>query len=142
MIHLCLKQPRNRRCSFDRDQGHDRSHLWRVDLIWRSEAVVLSSRPLYPLPPFPMADKAATNKPVKTFRLRGVTASVFENKSEDNKSSFFKDSLQRSYKHGDEWKSTSSFGRDDLPIVSLLTKQAWEFMLTSESNGAKDEPVE
>ena len=88
-----------------------------------------------------MSDNSATkdsNKPVKSFRLRGITASIFENSSEDGKS-FYKVTLQRSYKQGDEWKSTNSFGRDDLPLVSLLTKQAWEFILNTESKSQKED---
>ena len=84
-----------------------------------------------------MTEKTDSNKPVKSFRLRGITASVFENQSEDGKS-FYKVTLQRSYKQDDEWKSTNSFGRDDLPLVSLLTKQAWEFILNTESKSQKD----
>ncbi|QDU52987.1 hypothetical protein Pan110_53690 [Gimesia panareensis] len=85
-----------------------------------------------------MSDKTDSNKPVQSFRLRGITASVFENQSEDGKTTFYKVTLQRSYKQGEEWKSTNSFGRDDLPIVSLLTKQAWEFILNTETSGQKE----
>ncbi|WP_145448710.1 hypothetical protein [Gimesia panareensis] len=85
-----------------------------------------------------MSDKTDSNKPVQSFRLRGITASVFENQSEDGKTTFYKVTLQRSYKQGEEWKSTNSFGRDDLPIVSLLTKQAWEYILNTETNGQKE----
>ena len=90
------------------------------------------------VPPITMTEKNDSNKPVKSFRLRGITASVFENSSEDGKS-FYKVTLQRSYKQDDEWKSTNSFGRDDLPLVSLLTKQAWEFILNTEANSQKEE---
>ncbi|QDT45172.1 hypothetical protein Pan241w_52910 [Gimesia alba] len=90
------------------------------------------------VPLFMMSDKTDSKKPVQSFRLRGITASVFENQSEDGKTTFYKVTLQRSYKQGEEWKSTNSFGRDDLPIVSLLTKQAWEFILNTETNGQKE----
>jgi hypothetical protein len=86
-----------------------------------------------------MAENANSNKPVKSFRLRGVTASVFENKTEDGKSSFFKIAIQRTYKDGDEFKTTTSFGRDDLPIVALLSKRAWEFVLEKEATGRNDD---
>ncbi|MBL4885954.1 MAG: hypothetical protein JKY95_15655 [Planctomycetaceae bacterium] len=86
-----------------------------------------------------MSDKTDSNKPVKSFRLRGITASIFENSSQDTGKSFYKVTLQRSYKQGDDWKSTNSFGRDDLPLVSLLTKQAWEFILNTESKSQKED---
>jgi hypothetical protein len=46
------------------------------------------------------------NKPIKVFRLKGVKTSVFENKSQD--SVFHKVTIQKIYKDGDEWKTTSS----------------------------------
>jgi hypothetical protein len=87
-----------------------------------------------------MANSAtSTNSPVKVLRLRGISASIFENtsKSADNETVFHKVSIQRTYKDGDEFKTTTIFGRDDLPVVQLLTLQAWEFILTQESASAK-----
>jgi hypothetical protein len=79
---------------------------------------------------------AKTNKPVKIMRLRGISASIFANpaKSRTNEdSTFYKVSIQRTYKDGDEFKTTSSFSRDDLPIVWLLSQKAWEFVLKEEA---------
>ena len=79
--------------------------------------------------------EAKTNKPVKTMRLRGISASIFANpaKSNGNDSTFWKVSIQRTYKDGDEFKTTNSFSRDDLPIVWLLSQKAWEFVLKEEA---------
>ena len=81
----------------------------------------------------------APTKPVKTFRLRGVSASVFANtaKSDGREVTFHKVSLQRTYKDGDEWKNTTSFGRDDLPVAKLLLEQAWQFILETEASRGK-----
>ena len=70
-----------------------------------------------------------SSKPVKTFRLRGISVSVFANqaKSEGRDIVFHKVSVQRTYKDGDDWKTTQSFGRDDLPVVQLVLKRAFEF---------------
>lgn len=81
-------------------------------------------------------------KPVETFRLRGISASVFENKSEDGKTTFHKVSLQRTYRQGDEWKNTQSLGRDDLPIAAMLLNKAWEYVLQTEWKKSADEPTE
>ncbi len=81
-----------------------------------------------------------TVKPVQTFRLRGLSASIFENHSEDAKTSFHKVSLQRTYRQDDEWKTTQSLSRDDLPIASLLLQKAWEYILQAEAKGSVDEP--
>ena len=76
-----------------------------------------------------------STKPVKVFRSRGVSASIFANhaKSDGRDITFHKVSLQRTWKDGDEWKTTSSFSRDDLPVVRLLLDRAWEFILDAES---------
>jgi len=83
-----------------------------------------------------MAKETSSNKPVKVFRLKGLSASVFQNSSDDNKSTFFKVSLQRTYKQDDEFKTTTSLSRDDLPIAVLLLNRAWEFILDEESSGS------
>lgn len=76
-----------------------------------------------------------SSKPVKVFRYRGVSASVFENhaKSNGRETTFYKVSVQRTFKDGDEWKTTTSFGRDDLPLVSFIANQAWQFILDTEA---------
>lgn len=75
-----------------------------------------------------------SNKPIRTFRLRGVKVAVFENRTEQG--AFYKTSLQRIYREGEEWKTTTSLGRDDLPVARLLLGWAWEFILEAESGGA------
>jgi len=104
-------------------------------------------RRIYPLPPFCMANAkesaAAPSavKPAKVFRRRGIAVSVFANPTEiDGRIvSFYKVTIQRTYRDGDEFKTTTAFGRDDLPIVSLLVGQAWEFILDAESGRGHDE---
>lgn len=85
-----------------------------------------------------------SNKPVKVFRLRGISASVFENhtKSDGRDISFHKVALQRTYRDGDEWKTTTSFGRDDLPVAKLLLEQAWQYVLEAEASRGKDDAEE
>ncbi len=87
----------------------------------------------------PKADQHG-NKPVMTFRLRGVKVAVFENKGEQG--AFYKTSLQRIYREGEEWKTTTSLSRDDLPVAQLLMRRAWEWILEHEAQQAigKDQP--
>ena len=86
----------------------------------------------------------APTKPVKTFRLRGVSVSIFENtaKAGAKELTFHKTSLQKSYREGDDWKTTQSLGRDDLPIAALLLNQAWQHILEIEATAGKDESEE
>ena len=87
------------------------------------------------------AESPASNKPVKVIRLRGVSASIFANhgKSDGRDITFHKVSIQRSYKDGEEWKETTSFGRNDLPVVILVLQRAWEFILDTEASRRKEE---
>lgn len=70
-------------------------------------------------------------KPVRVFRLKGVKVAVFENRAGDGV--FYKTSLQRVYKDGDQWKTTTSLSRDDLPVARLLLGRAWEWILEAEA---------
>jgi hypothetical protein len=83
-------------------------------------------------------------KPISVFRLRGITASVFANIAETKNGdvTFHNVSVQRTYKDGDVFKTTSTLGRDDLPIVRLLTDRAWQFILDTEANRSRDEDAE
>ena len=77
----------------------------------------------------------AQSKPVKTFRVRGISASVFENTTHADSQSvrFFKVSLQRAFKQDGEFKHNSSFGRDDVPVAMHVLHKAWQFILDQEA---------
>lgn len=77
------------------------------------------------------------NRPIRIFRLRGVKAAVFENKGDQGV--FHKVTLQRIYREGEQWKTTQSLGRDDLPVAILLLDRAWQFILEIESGTNRDE---
>lgn len=126
-------------------QGRGRRPTCGVVFSGRNTVPVADSRPLYLFPPRTMTSSTSSKsaaKPVQTFRLKGISASVFENQSEDGKTTFHKVSLQRSYRQDDEWKTTQSLSRDDLPIASLLLQKAWEFILQAEAKGNGEESKE
>jgi len=89
-----------------------------------------------------MAQKS--QKPLKVYRHRGVSASVFENKTKvgDRSVTFHKVSLQRTYKDGDEFKTTTSFSRDDLPVCRHVLDLAWQFILEAESKRGSVDDVD
>ena len=114
-LHCCCHTTTQRahRC----DQGHS-MHAGGVDFI--------------SLPPIPMQEKShSSTKPVETFRFRGVSASVFENQTDDGKP-FHKVSLVRTYRDGKDFRTTNTFSRDELPLVMLVAKSAYEFVLSAE----------
>lgn len=97
----------------------------------------------YPLPPFCMANAKesaaapSSVKPAKVFRRRGIAVSVFANTTEvdGRRVSYHKVTIQRTYRDGLAFKTTTSFGRDDLPLLRLLIGQAWMFIIDAEYSG-------
>lgn len=80
------------------------------------------------------ARKADSNKPVKTMSLHGLRCSIFANEAERDGETvtYHKVSLVRTYKDGDDFKTTTSFSRDDLPTAAFLLEKAYEFILEEE----------
>jgi hypothetical protein len=70
----------------------------------------------------------SAKKPAHEIRLGAIKATIWENHV--NETVRYNVSLTRSYKDGDQWKSTESFGRDDLLVVAKLADRAhswiWE----------------
>ena len=79
-----------------------------------------------------MADSKEGTKPVETFRKRGVSVSIFANDVKDKSRPMYKVAMQRTYKDGDEFKHSTSFNRDDLPVVRLLLDKAYETIMELE----------
>jgi hypothetical protein len=84
--------------------------------------------------------KKETHQPVQQFRLHGISGSLFENVSEQG-TPFFKVTLSRTYKDGDAFKSTTVFGRDDLPIVASIAFQAWLAIMERESQSRPEKEL-
>lgn len=77
-----------------------------------------------------MSDRT-DNRPIHVIRRKGIKASIFLNRSGENE--FSKVTVQKIYRDdGGSWKTSTSFGRDDLPVVSLVTARAWEWILDRE----------
>ena len=69
---------------------------------------------------------AASNLPVKTFRLGRVKAAVWEN---ENEQKFYTVTFARTYvDEANKYHGSDSFGRDDLPLVGKLADQAHTFI--------------
>lgn len=76
-----------------------------------------------------------STKPVKVFRIRGLSVSIFQNHAtvRDREVTFPKVHLQRTYKDGDTFRTTTSLGRDDLLVAQQLLQQAWQWIVTDEA---------
>lgn len=62
------------------------------------------------------------NQPAAKFRIGYVTATVWANDR------FFNVEVTKSYKDGEDWKETNSFGHGDLMNLVQVTKRAEQFI--------------
>ena len=80
-----------------------------------------------------MATKQKT-RPVHEVRLGVVKAAIWANDTDNGVRHNV--TVSRIYKDGDEWKDSTSFGRDDLPLVAKVCDKAhdWIFKNASKSS--------
>jgi len=64
--------------------------------------------------------------PVHRIQLRAVSASIWRN--ETKKGSMFNVAFQRTYKDGDDWKNSTSYGQRDLLVLGLVSARAFEWI--------------
>jgi hypothetical protein len=84
---------------------------------------------------------ASTNakRPVHEVRLGRIKATIWENDTRDGVRHNV--SLSRIYKDGNTWKDSTSFGRDDLPLVSKVADMAHTWVYENAGATAAAEPV-
>ena len=68
----------------------------------------------------------ANGQPIHKIRHGVVSASIW--RQETDKGPLFNVTFQRSYKDGDVWKNSTSFGRNNLLVVSLIAARAFEWI--------------
>lgn len=79
------------------------------------------------------APQKAPNKPVHEVRLGRVKAAVWANASEHGVRHNV--TVSRIYKDGEQWKDSTSFGRDDLPLVAKVCDMAHSWIFQQSSSG-------
>lgn len=84
-----------------------------------------------------MPKAAEKNRPVHEIRLGRIKAAIWENETPSG--SRHNVTVSRLYKDEEGWKDSTSFGRDDLPLVVKVADQAhsWIFSHASESAPAE-----
>ena len=65
-------------------------------------------------------------KPAHEIRRGAVKALIWENDGENGR--FYRFTLARLYKEGDTWKSTTSFGAQDIPKLSTVLVQVEDWI--------------
>jgi len=71
-----------------------------------------------------MEDK---NKPLHEVRLGAIKAAIWEN--QNGEVTRYSVTFSRLYRQDEEWKSTDSFGRDDLLLLRKVADQAHSWIL-------------
>ena len=66
--------------------------------------------------------ESAKQKPAHEVRLGRIKATIWANQNDNG--TWYNVTLSRSYKDGDEWKSSTSFGRDELLTVAKVADLA------------------
>ena len=82
----------------------------------------------------------SANLPVFTCRHRALKAAVWLNESKEN-GPFYNVTASRSYREGEEWHESGSFGYDDVLIVAELLRTCYGFIrreLTKQSEERKE----
>lgn len=80
----------------------------------------------------------AKAKPVHEVRLGRIKAAIWANETDNGVRHNV--TITRLYKDGDEWKTSTSFGREELPLVAKVADLAhsWIYQHGQESNGNGD----
>ena len=67
-------------------------------------------------------EEPAKQRPAHEIRLGRIKATIWGNQNDNG--TWYNVTLSRSYKDGDEWKSSTSFGRDELLTVAKVADLA------------------
>ena len=70
-------------------------------------------------------------RPVHEVRIGPVKAAIWRN--EGSSGPWHNVTFERIYKDGEDWKSTSSFGRDELLVVAKVADLAHTWMVENEA---------
>jgi len=80
-------------------------------------------------------DMKMSNQPEKELRLGCVKATIWANETKVGIRHNVQ--LSRIYKDGEQWATTESFGRDDLPLVAKVADLAHMWILTQKREQTK-----
>lgn len=78
--------------------------------------------------------------PIHRIRLSTISAAVFKNTSSDGKT-YFNAQFDRSYKDGDEWKHTKSFGQNDLLNLAKVADLTHSWMIEQQNAPQPEDPT-
>lgn len=79
------------------------------------------------------------SKPIHRIRLSTISAAIFKNENADGRV-FFNAKFDRSYRDGEQWKHTKSFGRDDLLNLAKVADQVHSWIHEQQQANAEPSP--
>jgi hypothetical protein len=71
--------------------------------------------------------KPEANKPVHEIRVNGIRATIWKN--DTDKGPRYNTTFERSYRDGEEWKKTDSYGREDLLVLAFVAKASFAWVV-------------
>ena len=82
----------------------------------------------------------AGNRPVHAIRYGAVRAAIWRNVVDNGNASrsMYNVTFTRSYKDGEEWKASTSFGPDDLPVLAKAANDAHSFIHEQRTKHAEE----
>ena len=75
----------------------------------------------------------AKQRPVHEIRIGRIKAAIWENATETGVRHNV--TVSRLYKDGEQWKDSTSFGRDDLPLVAKVVDRCHDWIFAAAANG-------
>lgn len=84
-----------------------------------------------------MAKSDTKSRPAHEIRLGRIKAAVWENETENGIRHNV--TISRLYKDGDRWKDSTSFGREDLPLVAKVADMAHTWIFQHGHSASSDE---
>lgn len=76
-------------------------------------------------------------KPIHEVRLGSIKAAIWANETEN--AVRHNVTVSRIYRDGEEWKSTDSFGRDDLLLLAKVADQAHSWICSQSKRSDKED---
>jgi len=83
-------------------------------------------------PQEPKGSSTASNKPVHQIRIGRVQCAIWLNETESGKRHNV--TVTRSFRDGENWKSSDSFGPQDIPLVIKALDQAHTWIYQSQQS--------
>jgi hypothetical protein len=87
----------------------------------------------------PAPQEQSKQRPVHEIRLGRIRAAIWANQNDNG--TWYNVTLSRSYKDGDDWRSSASFGRDELLTLAKVADLAnsWIHEQSQSSNGRESD---